>query len=175
MLPAVRRHAARTLLSLALLAQAPAWAGGPFQPPDGVGNPGGADFTGYQVVGYVYGVRYSVFSALTTVFSCVNTGGADAGHVVVQFYEATGSPNRPPIALYSSLDLPIGDMRFLHTNGTQGAPFDRMIGRVLAFYTVRKRNNPAIVCDVHVENTGTGASLAHLTFHPVGAKKKKKK
>ena len=35
----------------------PAMAGGPLSAPDGVGNPSTADYTGYGVYAYVYGVK----------------------------------------------------------------------------------------------------------------------
>jgi hypothetical protein len=153
-----------------LLVTGPARAGGPFQPPDGVGNPNGADYTGYQVVGYVYGVRHVAASLQTRIF-CSNTGGADADDFVVQFYSDFDDPVRPPVAIFDSGALPISDMDFLNTTGATGTPSDLMIGRVLAHDSVKKRN-PAIVCQANVE-TNTGSTLGELTFQPAGKKKKK--
>jgi hypothetical protein len=165
------RHAARALLALALLAPAaPVSAGGPFQPPDGAGNPGGEDFTGYQVVGYVYGVRHSAAASLATTFRCINTGGADADDVAIQFYGDGSNPARSPGAVAIGGSLPVTDLDTLSSGS--GTP-DRGLARILAIDSVKKRN-PAIVCQVHVENSTTGAPLTDLAVQTVGRAKKKR-
>jgi hypothetical protein len=154
-----------------LLVTGPAHAGGPFQPPDGVGNPNGADYTGYQVVGYVYGVRHSAALNVKTRISCVNTGGVEADDVVAQFYSNGDVPDRPPVQIDESGNLPLSDQDDLETGVGTGTAQDFMIARILARDSVKKKN-PAIVCQANVETTA-GASVSQLTVQTLGKKKKK--
>jgi hypothetical protein len=153
-----------------LLVTGPAHAGGPFQPPDGVGNPSGLDFTGYQVLAYVYGVRHSAALNVTTRISCVNTGGIAADDVAAQFYDNGDVPDRPPVAVDTSGDLPVGDQDDVATTSALGTPTDLMIARILVRDSVKKKN-PAVVCQANVETTA-GASVAELTIHTTKKKKK---
>jgi hypothetical protein len=172
MLPAVRRHAARTLLSLALLAQAPAWAGGPFQPPDGVGNPNGADYTGYQVVGYVHGVRHQA-GVVRTTFYCTNMGGADADGLVAQFYDHIGDPSRAPLAVSSyGVPVTVSGIGALSTTTATGTPPVFGLARILVHDGVKKKN-PLIACQALAESPIDGAPLAGLAVQPAAKSRKK--
>ena len=174
MIPPISRTPFLVTLILAFALSPAAWAGGSFQPPDGVGNPSGNDYTGFKVVGYVYGVRHN--TGLHTEFQCTNTGGVDSEGFVVQLYNTGDVASRTPVA---DLDrnccgvgfFPISDLDFTDTRSVSGAAPDLSFARILVTDSNR-RKNPALVCHVVVKDTASGNPIMPLDV--ISPKKKKK-
>ncbi len=169
----LHRTRAVILAAALLMWTVPALAGGPLEPPDGVGNPDFNDYSGYFIVALFPGVREN--SSQRTRFQCFNAGGATADNVVVQFYSANGSASRAPTGidgLASVVDpgeAPSDDTEF----GVTGSVSDRGIARIIAIDSVRRRN-PALNCSATIETAGTGTTIGSLQRVDLPRKKKKR-
>jgi len=160
------------LLCLALCVAVPAWAGGALEPPDDVGNPSGNDYTGYRIVGYIFGVKDDATER--TQIQCLNTGGTNASDVAVQFYDDTpGSP--PPVADVSMGSVSVGDYDFTLSSSAIGSLGAVGFARIIAQDLSRKRN-PALLCSASLQQgVAPFDTIAPLDVVPAPAKKKKKK
>ena len=167
-------HLFRFVAAAALLGwSAPALAGGPFEPPDGVGNPNGADYSGFQIVAFFQGVRDN--ANVETHFYCFHAGGAVADETVVQFYTIEGSASRNPIGVDpGSANIEPGEAWFEETaQGVFGSVGNLALARIITRDSVRKRN-PSYVCQAHIVDRGTGNPIADLQPIQIAKKKKRK-
>jgi hypothetical protein len=170
-MPRTRKRLLSTLVPFALLMLAlPALAGGPFEPPDGVGNPSGRDYTGYRVVGYFIGTRRSADQF--TQISCMNQGGVAATEVAVQYYNTTSNPSRSPSADITLFGIPVSDIQFANNKFADGTAPDFAIARILAIDGSRKKN-PNLVCKAWIQNDSDSTTAAELSF--VAPPKKRKR
>jgi len=164
-----------TLTAVLLAWTVPALAGGPFEPPDGVSNPSGQDYTGYAIYGYALGARDT--STARTRILCVNSGGVGAASVAVQYWDQTDTTSRPPSAdniFGGTAGVPIGDVDTTSSANASGTVPNGGLVRILVRDDSRKKN-PGLVCDVFIEDPVTGDPLTKLdVFRPVKKKKKKR-
>lgn len=149
---------ATSLLACALwLAAAPAGAGGPLQPPDGVGNPSGGDYTGYSPRFLVPGILDS--ATQETRVTCFNASAAPAT-VVYQAYLTGGDASRPPVGDDQDLIAPTETAVVSNLTGT--AP-SIGIGRIL----VSDARTP-VLCEARVIDSASGDTIAVLSLVPIG-------
>ncbi len=161
-----------TLISAVALGLAiPALAGGPLEPPDGVGNPSSANYTGYAIHGFVFGAKDTVNQR--TEFRCFNFGGADATDVAVQFYSDAVGVTAPSADMRLG-SLPIADFDPGLSDSASGTVPTFAMARIIVLDLVRKRN-PALTCKAYIVDKATNDFIAELDVVPAPRKKKKKK
>lgn len=152
--------AARALSALVLASSlafaAPTRAGGPLEPPDDVGNPSGANYTGYSVRYLIPGILDS--ATQDTRVTCFN---ASAANVVVayQAYLTGGDPSRAPLGDDEDVIAPTETVVVSNLTGT--APVIG-IGRIL----VADARSP-VLCEARVIDSATGDLVAPLSLVPV--------
>ena len=116
------RRTSKVILVALVLASlvAPAWAGGPTQRPDGIGNPSGADYTGFVPLLIILGVQNN--ASVFTQIDCFNAGKGNAA-VAVQAWDSFDAVNRAPVAdQFFTGGLPLSDIDITTSNSWSGTP-----------------------------------------------------
>jgi hypothetical protein len=136
---------------------APASAGGPLEPPDGAGNPSGADYTGYAPRFLVTGLVDD--PAQRTHVTCFNASSATVS-IAYQAYFTGADPSRPPVG--DDVDPAAPTETVVVSNLTGDAPAIG-IGRIL----VSDARAP-VLCEARVVSAATGDTIAVLSLVPIG-------
>jgi hypothetical protein len=152
-------YAARFLLVLFLcpLPAVPASAGGPLQPPDGAGNPSGADYTGYSPRFFVTGIVDD--PEQRTHVTCFNAGNATVS-IAYQAYFTGADPSRPPVG--DDVDPAAPTETVVVSNLSGDAPAIG-VGRIL----VSDARTP-VLCEARVVEAVSGDTIAVLSVVPIG-------
>jgi len=168
-----RVRKASLILAASFAFALPATAGGLFEAPDGVGNPSGADYTGYYPIAYFFGIRDN--ATQHTRIACTNVSGVVADVLSVQFFNHdTINPSAPPTGDLSMGSLGLADLDHAASTAASGTAPDLGVARVVVRDSVRK-HNVAAYCTAFVEDLATGRTVATIDSWSPPARKKKKR
>lgn len=153
---------------LSVIVAMPAWAGGPTQKPDGVGNPSGNDYTGFKPVLLILGIQDN--ANVYTLISCFNTSKVD-GQVAVQAWSSGDVVGRDPIADQLLDSVPRSDVDASTSLSWSGSAASAWVARVSVAPLTRGR--PNIICQASLRSKATNDVVTELTVIPYTKQKPK--
>lgn len=159
----LHQHPVRAILVVLLSAVValPAWAGGPTQKPDGVGNPSGNDYTGFKPQFLIVGVQDN--ANVYTSIGCFNASKVD-GQFAVQAWSAGDVVGRNPVADQLVGNVPRSDLDTSESIFWTGSATNAWIARVSVAPLTRGR--PQLICEATIRSKATNDIITNLPMIP---------